>query len=181
MPGFFDSLKSFFSLPPYASSTVQRKIGRSNLVTSVLGSTFQTLIPQAVIPTKFIQTLLSFYVLFRPDAKFAEKSTQLLMVLLAAAELGISVEMLFSEELCTDNASDLCKAALLFNILYNSTLAFSTIPAEFYKELSQNQTVNTATTHLLDSRNELNIPQHALNTKAEESDTEHSATEMHSV
>ncbi|KTD75149.1 hypothetical protein [Legionella waltersii] len=131
---------------PYSSSTGHRNAQRSNAATEVVGSAFEVFSPIAMIPTKFAQTLVSTYSLFRSDTHVSEKVVHGVQSTIAAAQVGLCIALLFTNTECDSNSdANICKALLLTQLLYRGMLIAGWAPSEFSKDPyleAQKQVVN---------------------------------------
>ena len=77
---------------PWTSSTGSRNGERANLVALGLGELFE---PYTTIPAKFSQSIISGFTMFRSDVHNSERILHLIQALLAGAELGVAITLLF--------------------------------------------------------------------------------------
>jgi hypothetical protein len=120
---------------PYSSSTGHRNAQRSNAATEIVGSAFEVFSPIAMIPTKFAQTLVSTYSLFRSDSHVSEKVVHGVQCTLSAAQVGLCIALLFTNTECDSNSdANICKGLLLTQLLYRGMLIAGWAPSEFSKD-----------------------------------------------
>ncbi|WP_019215756.1 hypothetical protein [Legionella tunisiensis] len=135
MPGFFETCKNAIAMrAPYTSTAGHRNAQRSNAVTQIVGQGLESFSPAAIIPSKFAQSLISFYALFRHDTHVSEKLVHTIQLLLAGAHTGLAIALLFQEGDCNDLTSNICKAVSLCELLYQGTLIVGWAPSELSKD-----------------------------------------------
>ncbi|CEK10091.1 hypothetical protein [Legionella hackeliae] len=135
-------LKEMLSMKaPYTSSSGHRNAQRSNAVAEVVGEGLQMFNPVAVVPSKFAQSLISAYGLFRSDTHVTEKVIHFLQASISAAQLGLVITLYFQSGVCdADLEGDICKAIFLCELLYKGTLLVGWVPSEMSQDPVENAT-----------------------------------------
>lgn len=138
MYDFFTKCWSAVTISSFESTKSQRHAQRTIVATEIAGNMFDGLNPIAIIPQKAAQFGISAYSLFRRDIKVSEKVVQMLQGGIAAAQMGLAIAMLYMANDCAnDDDSNLCKSAVLLNLLYNGVVLTGWLPGEFSKAPAQ--------------------------------------------
>lgn len=136
MPGFFSNCLSAISMrSPFASSQGHRNAERGNAFVEVVGGNLGASFTPALIATKFAQTGISFYSIFRSDTHVHEKMLHLVQGGISAAQLGLLITLYFNGTNCSTHVNnDICKALTLCFYLYNGALGLGWGPSELSKD-----------------------------------------------
>ncbi|STX50010.1 Uncharacterised protein [Legionella busanensis] len=148
---FFDSIKPSASEP---GLNAHKSSALTQIVSSSLASTNAVIDfnPTTQIPQKFVQTIIGFSSLFRPDVTNFEKIQNALLGLLAAAHLSLTTTSLFQNLNCNENDSNpICRSIFILEIFYISLLSLGWSVGEITAAI-QHATQNLPSTTDLNSK-----------------------------
>lgn len=93
--------------------------------------------PYLNIPTKIAQISSSMYSVFNKDSSAKEKTINILEAVVAFAQLGLAIGLLFAKQSCEDDINAFCKVNIILQLLY-----LGLITAGFaYAELGESEVI----------------------------------------
>ncbi|STX27557.1 Uncharacterised protein [Legionella beliardensis] len=128
MPKFLSDFFNRFGIQPYIPTepgvNAQKSAAFTQIIGNLVSNLADNLTPAAQIPQKLAQTIIGFYTACRADVEGSERLQHALLALIAGAQLGLAVDMLFEDLICEENDSNpICRTAFLLEISYITILS----------------------------------------------------------
>lgn len=118
----------------FYSTKKHRNAERTNATAEIAAGALKTISPIAALPAKLAQGCNSSYCAISRALKPHERVVHGIRALIAFAEVGILIAMLFKDEKCETLKPPICKSLLMCELLYQGLLLVSWVPSEFFKE-----------------------------------------------